>query len=83
MYNLFVDEMNSPPMAYEANWIIARSLDDAIENLSRHTPDLIVFGNTRFEFDLLDWMHENKKDIPLDFLFEPHEKPNLINGGIF
>ena len=83
MYNLFVDEMNSPPMAHEANWIVARNLDDAIENLSRHTPDLIVFGNTRFELDLIDWMQENKKNFPLEFLFEPHEKPNLINGGIF
>lgn len=58
-YNLFVDQWNQPPVAFKGNWIIARSMDEAVEMVSRTKPDLIVFGNSYFEKDFIDWLYEH------------------------
>lgn len=59
-YSLFVDQWNQPPVAFKGhNFIIARSMDDAVEMVSRVKPDLIVFGNSYFEKDFVDWLYEH------------------------
>jgi len=70
IYNLFIDQWNQPPVAFPGNWIIARSMDEAVQTVSRVKPDLIVFGHSYFESDFIDWMVEHGLRAPVEYINE-------------
>lgn len=68
-YTLFLDQWNAPPDFYRnENIIIGRCIDEAIEMSKAIRPDKIVFGNSYFEEDFIDWMVENRLEVPVDFV---------------
>lgn len=82
-YKLFIDDLRDPPEQPDANWIVVRSYDAAVELMTASgCPWYVSFdndlGTAKEGKDIAKWMSERDLDIPgwmpPDFDFYVHSQ---------